>query len=516
MKKFLIILLVLLLLGGAGGYWYFQNTYLEIGEDMLCRRDVTELDLHEHNAAQLEKVARLEHLEVLDLRGTSVADIAQVTGMKTLKLLDLRGTDLTVEQYEQLRAALPDCEIRWEIPFQGIKYAPDERNLAILSITPEEMEVLAHFENLQSIDATGCAELDTVMALQKRYPEVEVFYRVPIGGENYGKETDELTLADADAAELMEGLQYLPLVTDVTFTGTAPANDAIWELKQAYPEITFHWEFELLGLAVNSDTRGIDLSGMKMDSVEPLESQLKYFNCLEKVTMCDTGLPSEEIDAMWKRNPQTRFIWNVKVGRFWIRTDATYLMPFQYGYDGTKGIQLKDRDCTEMKYLVDMVCMDFGHMAISNLSFVAYMPHLKYLIISDTYVSDLSPMENLKELVFFEAFLCSIRDVSPLLGCTSLEDVNLANNQIQDISLLGQIESLQNIWISGVNWPKEQKEALNAAKPDANIIYWQNVGSTGRGWRYLKNYYDHRDFMGMFYLDDEGNAYWDRKEYNGY
>ena len=135
-----------------------------------------------------------------------------------------------------------------------------------------------------------------------------------------------------------------------------------------------------------------------------------------------------------------------------------------------------------------------------------------YLIMADTYVEDLCPMESLTNVKFFEAWKCGIQDISPLLGCTSLEDVNLCNNPIEDISLLGQIESLNNIWISGVNWPQEQKDILNAAKPDAKIVYHQNKGSTGAGWRYLENYYNHRDVMGMFYLDDDQNAYWTRPQ----
>lgn len=495
MKKTIVIVLLILLvlaLVGMGGWVYFQDTYLVIGGEVI-RRDVTELDLRERHLPEMEELVQLQELETLDLRGNAVS----------------------VEEYRQLQEALPDCEILWTIPFQGKYYAQEDTELTISAITDEEMAQLAYFEKLETIDATACTDLDAVLALQAAYPNVQVLYTVPLAGEQYAQTTGALTLADADAQELMDALAYLPKVTDVTFTGAAPENEAIYELKQAYPDVTFHWEFELLGVSVNADITEIDLSGIRMDSVEAVEESLKYFNCLERVTMCDTGLPSDEIDAMWKRNSDIRFVWNVRVGNFWVRTDATTLMPFQYGYDGTKGVYLYDNDCTEMKYLVDMVCIDFGHMGIRDISFLSYMPHMKYLILSDTYVSDLTPMENLKELLFFEAFLCGIRDITPLLGCTALEDANLANNPIQDITLLGQIESLNNIWISGVNWPQEQKDALNAAKPDAKIVYWQNWGSTGRGWRYLKNYYDHRDVLGMFYLDDDGNAYWERKEYTG-
>lgn len=490
MKKFLIVLLCILIVAGIGGYCgyrYYHNTYLVMDGETI-RRDITELDLREDDLAELEKVAELQNLQVLDLRGTA----------------------LTIEQYDWLREELPDCEIRWMIPFQGKRYHQTDSELIISAITTEELEQLAYFENLKAIDATAMTDLTMAVALENAYPDVAVSYFIPVGDQLLTKDTAELTVENADVAELTEKLQYLPNMADITFTGSVPANEEIENLKQTYPNITCHWSFTFFGQEVTSDTEEIDLSGIQMDSVEELEAGLTYFNNLRKVTMCDTGLPSEEIDALWKRHPETRFIWNVKIGKFWIRTDATTLMPFQYGYNGTKGIRLYDKDCTELKYLVDMVCMDFGHMGIQDVSFLAYMPNLEYLIIADAPVTDISAMANLKKLKYLEAFLCHIFDISPLLGCTALEDVNLSNNPIQDITVLGQIESLNNIWISGREWPYEQKQILNAAKPDAKIVYYQDVGSTSKGWRSLDNYFNQRDLLGMWYMSDEGDVVYER------
>lgn len=490
MKKFLIIFLCVLLVLGFGGYCgyrYFHSTYLVMDGETI-RRDVTELDLREDDLAELEKVTELQGL----------------------KVLDLRGTGLSIEQYDWLREELPDCEIRWMIPFQGQRYHQTDSELVISEISREEMEQLSYFEKLSAIDATAMTDLETVMALRNMYPQVEVDYQVVIGGQILPKDASTLTVENADIAELTEKLQYLPAVEDITFTGEMPENEAIYDLMQTYPGITCHWDFTFFGFDVTSDTAELDLSGIQMESVEELEAGLKYFNNLQKVVMCDTGLPSEEIDALWKRHPETRFVWNVKIGRFWVRTDATTLMPFQYGYNGTKGIRLYDRDCTEMKYLVDMVCMDFGHMGITDVSFLAYMPNLEYLIIADAPVTDISAMANLKKLKYLEAFLCNIRDISPLLGCTALEDVNLSNNPIQDITVLGRIETLNNIWISGREWPYEQKETLNAAKPDATIVYYLDKGSTGKGWRNLDNYFNQRDLLGMWYMSDDGDVVYER------
>ena len=37
----------------------------------------------------------------------------------TLQSLDLTGEDITVAYYDELQAKLPDCNIRWMVPFQG-------------------------------------------------------------------------------------------------------------------------------------------------------------------------------------------------------------------------------------------------------------------------------------------------------------------------------------------------------------------------------------------------------------
>lgn len=489
MKKVLAIVCLFLVLSAGG--WFGYRIY---------RAD---------QAAKAEEAYRQNTTE-LDFTGEAVPELAYLQEFPQLKKVTLLGTGLTVQQYEELRSALPGCEIVWELPFQGGYLPLDTDVLTLTQIAPEEMALLSYLTKLQTVDASAVTDLEAVMALREMYPQVAVNYQVTIGGQVLSGDAAALTVENADIDELTIQLAFLPGLTDIIFTGEAPENEDIYNLMQAYPEVTCHWEFTFFDIPVTSDAEELDLSGIKMASVEELEAGLKYFNNLQKVVMCDTGLPSEEIDALWKRNPETRFVWNVKVGHFTVRTDIIYLMPFQFGYDGLKGFKLRDKDCTEMKYLVDLICLDMGHMGIKSVEFLRYMPNMQYLIIGDTYVTDISPMENLTQLKFLEAWKCGIRDISPLLGCTSLEDVNLCNNPIQDITILGQIETLNNIWISGVNWPKEQKEALNAAKPDAKIVYYQNYGSTGEGWRQLDNYYNHRDIMGMFYLDDDLNAYWER------
>ena len=119
MKKRTIALLLCLLLlaaAGVGGWMYYRNTYLVIGEETY-RRDITELDFS----------------------GGEIPDAEVLPELPGLKKLNLLNTGLTAEDYERYQAALPGCEILWELPFQG-EYLPlDTKELVLTQISEEDM-----------------------------------------------------------------------------------------------------------------------------------------------------------------------------------------------------------------------------------------------------------------------------------------------------------------------------------------------------------------------------------------
>ena len=61
----------------------------------------------------------------------------------TTRSLDLTGEDISVAYYEELQAKLPDCKIKWMVPFQGNKYPNDRSGLQVSSLTVEEIEYIA-------------------------------------------------------------------------------------------------------------------------------------------------------------------------------------------------------------------------------------------------------------------------------------------------------------------------------------------------------------------------------------
>lgn len=423
--------------------------------------------------------------------------VGEETYPADISRLDLRDRAMTAAEYEQLRAALPECEILWRVPFQGQYLEPDVRELSLASLTLEELETLAYFPDLENIQIRSFPGSAVLEALSAAVPECTVRYFVPIGGRNHSVYARHLTLSWEALSRDGELLAWLPELTDVTLSDTVTDLDAMASLMEEYPDVRFHFTFSLFDRELSNAAAEVDLSGIAMESVEAVEAALPLFHGLERLILCDTGLPSEELDALWKRHPEIRVIWNVKIGYSWLRTDTTTFMPFKLGFDGLEGIEMTDRYMTELKYLVDVVCMDLGHQGMTNIEFVRNMPNLKYLIIADSPVKDLSPLEGLKNLEYLEAFMNHITDISPLAGCTGLRDVNLCYNDITDISPLLELPHLENIWLSS-NWgvPDEQRQQVKDTFPDAKIVFMTR-SSTGEGWRELPRYYEQRALLGM-------------------
>ena len=148
-----------------------------------------------------------------------------------------------------------------------------------------------------------------------------------------------------------------------------------------------------------------------------------------------------------------------------------------------------------------MVCIDIGHnRGVTHCQWAANMPKLKYLVIADTNIKDLSPLAGLQELVFLEVFMSPVRDYRPLLDCPALEDLNLGYTY-GDPTPVMQMTWLKRLWWPGalrvLNW--NVRNQLRQNLPDAKMNFVAG-SSTGEGWRTGQHYYAMRDLMGMPYM----------------
>lgn len=408
--------------------------------------------------------------------------------------LDLRGTGISVEHYEALRQELPDCAIRWDIPFQGGFLADDTTELTVSTLSQEDVDMLDYLPGLKTVEASGCRDYDLLLELQERHPDCAIRYTVTILGDEFRNDTTQLRFdgEDPDAAELMAAMAYLPALESVHFEEPEMAAADLLALREQYPGVDITWVKTVFGEAYSDNVTELDFSDIKMQTVDEVESAMAYFPSLEKLVMCDCGIDNETMAAFRDRaREHYKVVWSVKVGNTYIRTDDTYFMPVKYG------ITVFNDTVQNLKYCEDMLCVDLGHKEVWNISFVEGMPHLKYLIVADGPIRDITPISSCKELVYVEFFDTQIRDYSPLLGCTALEDVNLAQT-FGDPTVLGEMTWLKNLWLNLNGVSAEDRAYLTECLPDTHIEFDHGF-LTGGGWRQLQNYYDMRDLLEMPY-----------------
>lgn len=419
---------------------------------------------------------------------------------KDLTFLDLRGTGASMEYYEAVRQALPNCQIRYDLPFQSGFYPDDTQELTITALTDEEIALLDYLPQLKTIHAEGCTDYPQLMALAQHRPDCRVLYTVSLFGKDYPQDTRELSFGSENlsVAELETALQYLPEMEAITFDQpTIPAADLI-ALQENWPEVDIRWEKDAFGKPYSSDVTEIDLSGMLLEDLGVVETELAYFPALEKVILCDVGPePKKPFDndtmAVFreKMRPSYKVVWTVQINNLKVRTDETYFMPAKH-HAVVTNYQVQN-----LKYCEDMVCVDLGHMAIQDISFVEYMPHLKYFIVIDAPLMYIDSIRTCKELIYLEFFWTWINDYTPLLGCTALQDLNVARTNGDPMTFV-DMPWLKNLWIDGGRVRSDEKPILEAALPDTYIKYCDGE-MTANGWRDLPNYFAMRDYLGMPY-----------------
>ena len=496
--------------------------------------------------------------EQLSFFGEELPDLNALSQLQQLKELDLRNTTLTLGEHEWLQRQLPDCKIRWQILFQGRHYLPEEDRIRVTTLTEADIILLDFLPELREIDARDCRDYEALGQLMKKRPQCRVLTQAELGGELCTQDTEELVLRDADMKQLLNCLPGLPGIRRIRFTGNLPTTGELNRLRGAFPQIEADWQLELFGniyeknqefldfslqeipdagwlrekllyfpyvktldfrgvfmspedrelletyypqvemiwdcrireITVETGAQVLDLSGHPELTLSEIEEVLPYLPALKTIYLCDCGFPNEDLRAFNEKLPEIKVVWNVTVGGRNTRTDETYFTPNKWG------LKMTDRNIYDLRYCTDMVCVDIGHSdKVTNCEWAAFMPELKYLILADSSVVGLEPLRNLKKLKYLELFLIPPQDLSPIQGCTALEDLNLCY-VYTDPAPIGKMPWLKRVWWSGCWMASNQ---LPAALPDTELNF-TSASSTGEGWREGKLYYEMRDFIGMGYM----------------
>lgn len=469
--------------------------------------------------------------------------------------LDLRGEDISCKHYDKIREKLPNCEIQWDVPFQSSVYPSDSKILTVFTLADADVEALAYFPQLETLEASTCRDYPQLMAVRQNYPQLTVNFVLELGGKTFQPDTkavvlsditeEELTLLpmleklksvtvsgvenpeniarlqgfcheqgydfllaigeepvadDAEAVELtnvtgeqLALLQFLPNLKQLMLTAPQAPVESLQALSQQYPGVEVSWSQYVAGKLFPHTETLIDISNQEVTDLDEVAAAMTYFPDATQLEMHHCGVENEDMAAFREAHrADYKVVWTVYLGpKLPTRTDTTSIMPAR---DGTSNFH--DEEAYNMRYCEDVIAVDVGHLDVRNVEWAAFMPHLKYLILAWTGVRDLTPLSNCKELVWLELDYSPVKDTTPLIGCTALEDINIGASGVDPTGLC-QMPWLKNVWAifnPGAGYKVAQ------ACPDTRVVA-TGSHTVSSGWRHLPNYYAMRDALNMFYMD---------------
>lgn len=228
----------------------------------------------------------------------------------------------------------------------------------------------------------------------------------------------------------------------------------------------------------------LDLTGLAVENSAALEDALAAFPHLKYVDLSDCSLPDETLAALREHLAErgVKVVWTLHLGRsgYQVRTDA---WAFSTRHS-SKDPRLEDADVACLRYATELRALDLGHNWIFDVSFLEPMTELRVVILADNRFTDLSALAG-KPLEYLEIFNTKITDVEFLRGCDTLIDLNLCNTYVSDLSPLYDLKGLRRLWMGdapNLTWAERQRFLSHQEERLEAYNFWTDI-PTLHGWR---------------------------------
>lgn len=451
-----------------------------------------------------------DDVQEITLTTLSKKDIEMLAYARQLKTVNAEGcTDY--ETLELLRQTYPELEVIYSVAFSCGNYSWDVDTLLMNTVAQEDIQLLKHLPNLQTVVLeTGSYDVRQVEALRGALHNAGLQFGVILGGEIH-MDTEKTLQVSGITDEDLSMLQFVTAMETLHLQNPQADPQQIFTLQEKLPAVAVTWDVVLGDRTYDTSATAVDLTAVEVTNLEEVEQKLSYLPNLEQVTfgVCGVDNPdwgnsrsklaaspikNEDMAAYRDRvRDSYKVVWTVRLGpSIALATDKDNFMPNHFGVG-----QLPDDYAYNLRYCEEMVCLDVGHMTLTDISFVEYMPNLKYLILAWTEVKYIEPIRTCKNLVFLELDNSTIRDLSPLVDCTALEDLNLGNT-FCDVTPILEMTWLKNVYF--ILGSPASAYKVSQAIPTAHVVA-TGTATVGGGWRRLPNYYAMRDCLHAPYMN---------------
>ena len=425
------------------GLGFIRQYYVVVGNRFVERyRMLPRLKVEEEYP---EHFTEMESLRYLDMRESTIMDFEPIQSLKSLEILDIRGNyAFGQKEHDALAAALPDCDIRWSVPVKHIHFdsTAEEVDLRDLLLTTDELRAL----------------FDT-------YPEKRFAYRVPLLGERFAPDVEELDLTDhdVDTEVIADALIMLPHVTKVDLRGQKAPAEAVASLSDGFPDVDFDFTFDVPKANVTSKDTWIKISGTAEDVMTYMDF-IDYMPKLEYVDAANIELSDEQAEAVRAHANGDKVRYGLRVFGQFVTNDISELY-----LDGTDvgSVEAVEECIARLPKLKKISLLESGldqnqcgelFDEYPEIKFVFWIQFGKYRIRTDvtafsTLLGDgnqygynddtFEPIRYCTDLMMLDLGHNHITSLENFRGLTKLRVLILADNKLTDIAPIVDLKNLE-------------------------------------------------------------------------
>ena len=360
-------------------------------------------------------------------------------------VIDLRGSAISVQKAEALAAEHPGKTVLWDVPLSGGSRPSDAEDLEITALSLSDIPLFSCFPNLKSVDASGCADYEALLALRAACPALELTAFVSVGGKAVPMDAQRAVLrADTPLEELLDKLPFLPDRYRVSFAGGAVSYETQDALAAAFPGISFRWDVELLGRTASSAAKELSFAGSSLSErdVHTLCENLFRFPSLERIDLTGCGLAGEQIAAVRAASGAAVLYELTLFGRT-VSTDASEL-DFSGIRMGLSDVAVIEEALGEFPLLEKVVMCDCG---ISNEDMAALNDrHENVRFVWRVYFSGFSLRTDDTNFIAARVrndFPIYSNDLEVLKYCPDLQALDLGHKNITHLNFLRYVPHLK-------------------------------------------------------------------------
>lgn len=396
---------------------------------------------------------------------------------------------------------LPDCEVSYRVDMGGSGVEPRAAEATLEAGQYDFDTMLENLVYLSQLKSLHLPKTDLTTAqleeLSQAYPDIAVTCTVEILGKEYDTQTTVLDLSAMTSADVEEACEKLGMLTSLsevqlmsTSSGSQLTLEDVKALNDAAPDVLFHYSFDFYGVTLSTTDEEVSVKGITVTD-DDLEKNLRL--ALDVMENCSRFVLEArgQYDKIWEKisnetlaqiredyRDKTKLVWRVYFGAGGSCLTDVEVIRAVYG--------LVDDNSSALRYLEDCRYMDIGHNEFLDYAdFVSGMTSLEAVIISGAPIKSLEPFANCKNLKFLEMVECHyIPDLEPLRECTQLEMLNISNTAISDLSPLDELK-LTHLNTINNSVSEEDINAFIEKNPDCWTVTTGN--HYGTGWRYAED-----------------------------